>query len=364
MPDCYNSVNPLFEIVMKNFDSRSYSINDFLEWSHTDQLILNPSFQRKSVWTDNAKSYLMDTIVRGKPIPKLFIRQQLNIQTKKSVREVVDGQQRLRTIMGYLNDGFQISKKHNPEFGGLYFSQLDADTQANILNYELAVDLLVNMPDAEVLDIFGRLNSYAVLLNEQEKINSDHFGPFKLLADRLAHSNNAFWLDNGILTNQQILRMGDVAIVADLLISMIEGIRSKKQLKSYYDRYEKEFNHDTHELRTQFEDIVNLIESIFGADLRTSEFSRIHIFYTLFTTLFHMQYGLREADFPRKKITPKDYSRIAARCENIDFIFSTEDIKALDREQMQFLQDSRRATTDAKVRLRRTQFLVALLLDQ
>jgi hypothetical protein len=63
---------------MKNFDSRTYSINDFLEWSKNDQLELNPRFQRRSVWTDSARSYLIDTIVRGKPIPKVFIRQKLN----------------------------------------------------------------------------------------------------------------------------------------------------------------------------------------------------------------------------------------------------------------------------------------------
>src|SRR5207245_2074840 len=96
---------------MKNFDSRTYSINDFLEWEDKKQLELSPKFQRRSVWTDTARSYLMDTIVRGKPIPKIFIRQKINPQTRVSIREVVDGQQRLRTILSYLRDGFQISNK-------------------------------------------------------------------------------------------------------------------------------------------------------------------------------------------------------------------------------------------------------------
>jgi len=41
---------------MKNFDSRTYSINDFLEWYEKGQLQLSPKFQRKSVWTDDALS--------------------------------------------------------------------------------------------------------------------------------------------------------------------------------------------------------------------------------------------------------------------------------------------------------------------
>ena len=43
---------------MKNFDSRTYSINDFLEWHDNGQLQLSPRFQRRSVWTDQARSYL------------------------------------------------------------------------------------------------------------------------------------------------------------------------------------------------------------------------------------------------------------------------------------------------------------------
>src|ERR1700744_4565967 len=100
---------------MKSFDSRTYSINDFVQWSSQNQLVLNPQFQRRAVWSDKAKSYLIDTIVRGKPIPKIFIRQKLNVTTKTSVREVVDGQQRLRTILSYVKDGFPLARRQHPE---------------------------------------------------------------------------------------------------------------------------------------------------------------------------------------------------------------------------------------------------------
>ncbi|MBS3115477.1 DUF262 domain-containing protein, partial [Candidatus Woesearchaeota archaeon] len=97
---------------MKNFDSRTYNIEDFREWSERGQLILNPKFQRRQVWTPSAKSFLIDTILRGDPIPKIFIRQNIDPSTKKSIREVVDGQQRLRTILDFIKDGFVISKIH------------------------------------------------------------------------------------------------------------------------------------------------------------------------------------------------------------------------------------------------------------
>jgi len=54
---------------MKSFDSRVYSVNDYREWEQSGQLILAPRFQRRTVWTEAARSYLMDTIIRGKPMP-------------------------------------------------------------------------------------------------------------------------------------------------------------------------------------------------------------------------------------------------------------------------------------------------------
>lgn len=349
---------------MKNFDTRTYSINDFLEWSNNKQLELNPKFQRRSVWTDNARSYLMDTIVRGKPMPKVFIRQRLNVHTHQSIREVVDGQQRLRTILSFLKDGFVISKKHNPTYGGLYFSQLnqvDEEIQANILNYEVSADLLVNMPDSEILDIFGRLNSYSVTLNEQEKINANHFGPFKTLADSLAYAFNNFWTNNKILADKEVLRMADVTLCADLLIAMTEGIKSKKQIKTYYDIYEKEFNFDPEPLSQNFVNVIATIQGIFNNDIKSTEFRRIHVFYTLFTSIYHLLYGLPGIDKPRMNIQQEHYAKIENSLRKINIIFS-EDNNQLSAEDEQFLEDSRRATTDTTVRERRTNYVIDLIL--
>ena len=43
---------------MKSFDSRAYSINDFVEWDKQHQLELNPVFQRRPVWSDKAEKLL------------------------------------------------------------------------------------------------------------------------------------------------------------------------------------------------------------------------------------------------------------------------------------------------------------------
>lgn len=349
---------------MKSFDSRAYSINDFVEWDKQGQLELNPFFQRRPVWSDKAKSYLMDTILRGKPIPKIFIRQKINVSTKTSIREVVDGQQRLRTILSFIKDGFTVSRRQNPEHGGVLFSQLDEDVQSAVLSYEVAVDLLINLPDSEVLDIFSRLNSYAVVLNEQEKINASHFGPFKVLADKIGFKYNQYWMKQGILAPRTILRMQEVNLVADLLIAMIEGIRSKKRIKGYYAAYEKEFEHDVDVLEAEFDLTIENIRLVYPDGLSSTEFSRNHLFYTLFTAVYHCRYGLTG------RLPPKDIDfaepAVAQRARNgldrISEIFETSaDLESLSPAERQFVQDSRRATTDEAVRERRTRFLLTLM---
>lgn len=346
---------------MKSYDSRTYSINDFLEWDKAGQLELNPRFQRRHVWTDKAKSYLMDTILRGKPIPKIFIRQKINVSTKTSTRDVVDGQQRLRTILSFIKDGFVISKSQNQDYGGLKFSQLPEEVQAQVLAYEVSVDLLINLPDSEVLDIFSRLNSYAVLLNEQEKINADHFGPFKVLADKVGHKYNEYWTGQGILTAKNLVRMLEVNLVADLLIASIEGIKSKKQIKKYYDQYEKTFEEDTDALEARFDRVVSAIASLFPEGLTDTEFRRPHVFYSLFTTVMHCLYGLPNCAEPRKQIEGPAKEMARNALERIEEIFEAENLADLATPEQQFLQDCRRATTDEAVRQRRTVYLLSLL---
>jgi AcrR family transcriptional regulator len=346
---------------MKSYDSRTYSINDFVEWDAARQLELNPQFQRRPVWTDKAKSYLIDTILRGKPIPKIFIRQKINVTTKTSIREVVDGQQRLRTILSFIKDGFVVSKRHHPEYGGLLFSQLPEPVQAQVLAYEVSVDLLINLPDPEVLDIFSRLNSYAVILNEQEKINADHFGPFKALSDKIGHKYYHYWTDEDILTPKSIVRMQEVNLVADLLIAMIEGIKSKKQIKKFYDLYETSFDKDVDLLEQRFDAVIAKISDLYPEGLSNTEFRRQHLFYSLFTAVAHCLFGLPHLPAHPNPLTGPALQAARNSLDRVQEIFQVDDIALLTRQEQQFIEDSRRATTDEKVRERRTSFLLNLI---
>src|SRR5271156_1252716 len=198
------------------FSTRNYSIRDFEEWNARGELVLQPKFQRRDVWSDKARSYLIDTIIRGKPIPKIYMRQDVNLKTRRTIREIVDGQQRLSTVLKFLKDGFKISRSHHEELGGKTFSGLDGDTQLDILKYEFAVDLLQDMPDGEGFNVFARINTYSEKLKPQELRNSKWFGDFKSCVYLLSEEFTTFFVANKVFSEKSILRMAEAEFISDL----------------------------------------------------------------------------------------------------------------------------------------------------
>jgi len=67
---------------------RSISVNDFVRWNDERTLLLSPKFQRRRVWPPKARAFLIDTILRGLPIPKLYMRQLLDMRSSKTAHEI------------------------------------------------------------------------------------------------------------------------------------------------------------------------------------------------------------------------------------------------------------------------------------
>jgi hypothetical protein len=149
-----------------------FRVSDFLAWQRDRALELNPNFQRRPVWKPGAKSYLIDTILRGLPVPIIFLRDmRSDLKTLKPKRDVVDGQQRIRTLIAYIEplllndfdpdrDGFTISKAHNEELAGKSFDELPGEYKQRILDYQFSVhSFAADTDDRDILQIFARMNA-------------------------------------------------------------------------------------------------------------------------------------------------------------------------------------------------------------
>ena len=301
------------------FNTRNYSVRDFEEWRERGELVLAPKFQRREVWNDKARSYLIDTILRGKPIPKLYMRQDVNPTTRKTIREVVDGQQRLRTVLDFIKDAFKISKAHHEEYAGKYFSGLDTGTQREILKYEFVVDLLQDMPDNEVYDLFARINTYSEKLKPQELRNARWFGEFKSSVYLLAKEFVSFLEKNKIFTSKQILRMAEAEFISELLLAIHEGIRELKKdvIDSAYKKYDDQLpNRKRYE--KHFRETIDTIGEIVGAELPELKFRATRLFYPLFCAVYHMKFGLPRLHAPRRTLRTIDYPKLKAALEQVD----------------------------------------------
>ena len=281
-----------------------YKISDFLGWQKAKLLILSPYFQRRSVWSVGAKSYLLDTVVRGLPIPIIFLREQKTDLTRlEHRREVVDGQQRLRTILSFVlpqslpdynpaRDAFQIKEAHNKDLAGRDFNNLPAEIRQRILDYEFSVNVLPSsIDDREVLQIFARMNATGYKLNAQELRNAAYFGEFKTSMFELAAEQLQRWRQWRIFTEDQIARMNEVELTSEFAQLMFRGIvgKSQKALDAIYKDKDEDYP-ERNEVERRFRTTMDSIEQVFDCDL--ASFRTRPRFFGLFAFIYDIQFGL------------------------------------------------------------------------
>ena len=155
-------------------------------------LIINPEYQRgPGLWPAGARSYFIDTILTGFPFPKLYFYEYIDRENKKPRRELVDGQQRARTILAYIADEFAIGG--DSEYKGQRFRDLPPETQERFLSYSVAVDVVRNATRGDILQKFRRMNAYTLPLNRAEQRHATFFGEFKWFINSVTDSYAEFF---------------------------------------------------------------------------------------------------------------------------------------------------------------------------
>ena len=84
------------------WESYSHPISDIRDWDDNNRLELKPDFQRNEVWSRAAQIMLIDTIIKGIPIPKIYIKSVMH--NGNTYRVVIDGQQRLTAILKFVKN--------------------------------------------------------------------------------------------------------------------------------------------------------------------------------------------------------------------------------------------------------------------
>ncbi len=137
---------------------------------YKNKIWLNPEYQRESVWTLSQKQLFIDSLFLEIDIPKLYFRA---IDKETFEYEVVDGQQRLRTISGFFGDEFRMppdaDNVDEEPVGDRAFSELHTDLQMQLRDVNLDVVVLsAAYTDDDIEETFLRLQN-GTPLNAPEK---------------------------------------------------------------------------------------------------------------------------------------------------------------------------------------------------
>lgn len=268
-------------------DYEIVTIADFYQWFKAGTIELSAKYQRNKVWNENARSYLMDSIVRGFPIPPIFMRKRFDVDTSDTFREVIDGQQRLTAILDFLNDDLQILPSHNSEYSHKFYSSLTDQQKEEILSYKISSGIVVERKDSVIYEMFARLNSNNYMLNKQEIRNAVYWGPFKVFIYNEAAIYHDFFADNGVFGDKNFSRMDDALLMTSLSMYLLKGIvrETPKILDNIYLEYDNKFEESeavSEQLKVTFQVIQYLFKKV---STSIYPFNKKNYFYTLFVVI-------------------------------------------------------------------------------
>jgi hypothetical protein len=333
---------------MAELDSQPKSIQSLYAWYAEGQLWVNRRYQRKLVWTLEEKQKLVESAMKKYPIPAVLLAER-----EEGGYEVIDGLQRIHTLVSFIEMGFPTSDERyfavsefptaNTRAGEALFTVtkdvplLSAKEVGTLLDYSLAVSVMRGATNAEVDDVFARINTYGHRLSDQERrqagvqnefsrsvrqisagLRGDASGDILALSEmptisidlpKAKHgyevsAKEVFWVEHGILRATDLRDSMDEQCVADIAASVMGGLlipRSKDALDLVYQDGADESvrindaiaTYGADKMSAEFKFIVDEIRSVVGGlngggKLRDLLFAHrtTNPFPALFTVLF------------------------------------------------------------------------------
>lgn len=161
-------------------DAETTNIDDLIIDMKENDFLIRPAYQRAEVINAKKASGIIESMMLGIPLPTIFVYRRTD-----GICEVVDGQQRLLSILAFIGDSkyendendvsekmhkLEESKKENYKLtkplsildvGGQRFSELPDDLQEKIWDFELSIVYIdqESNPNFDPIDLFIRLNN-------------------------------------------------------------------------------------------------------------------------------------------------------------------------------------------------------------
>lgn len=337
---------------------RTQDISWFLDLAEKGQLDLDPPYQRRSVWSTMEKRFFIDTIMNNYPAPPIFLHKSLD-DNGRATYHVVDGKQRLTTILEFhrneirLPDDFKdksLSKK--------FWSDLDRESRETFWNYTLIVEMISDVSEPSVRDIFERFNRNSRKLTSQELRHAKYDGWFISTVEDEAKKSE--WAKFGLSSASRVKRMADVQFISELyavvIRQKIEGFDQDKidELYAEFEDIEELAAFDEVRFASEIDRVRSyLMKLLIINDEFVKDFRIQTHFYTLWSII-----ALEEDRLLHEREVARRYS------EFMDMVRQDEDETNVDSAVKEYRDNMRGAVTDLSRREARYNALSSVILSE
>jgi hypothetical protein len=232
------------------------------------KLVTQPDFQRYFVWDKTKCGRLIESALLDIPLPIIYLSEE-----NDGKEYVIDGQQRLTAFFSFMDGIFPLDSrdfkltglKVFPELNNKLFKEMDEQVQDKIRYYKIRTITFRKESDPNLkFEIFERLNTGAVSLNDQELRNCIYRGPYNDLLKDLANDNDFRYL---LGLDRPEKRMKDVELVLRWAAFYINSyLNYKPPVKSFLNNNMIEYQYiksdKANELRKSFKNAVMIIRSL------------------------------------------------------------------------------------------------------
>lgn len=279
-----------------DYNSSEQTISWFKDRYLEGNLEIKPPYQRRPVWAPRQKSNLVESILLALPVPEIYIHSTTSAEGATHYA-VVDGQQRIRSVLQFVGidkeegekefNGFSLEGlQEDSEWRNTTFVDLAPKKREKFFGYKLSVRFLSDATDADVRDMFRRLNKFVTKLSDQELRNAIYSGPFIQLSNLLADDD--YWAENGVVSPAIIRRMKDIEFISELLIGLMDGPQGGggQVIDDYYrqmEAYEDEFP-DQKQVKKLYDRTLSAVQSIFP-EIKKVRWRNRTDFYSMFVAI-------------------------------------------------------------------------------
>ena len=252
-----------------DYDTKEYPV-EVLVQKYRDGLdrdtneLYVPDYQRDMVWDDVRQSKFIESVFLGLPIPYIFVAD-LPPEDKEDLArlEIVDGTQRIRTLDRFLNNELTLcGLKKLEKLNNFKFSDLPLGRQRRFNRASLRMIVLTEEANEEIRrDLFERINTGSVELNDMEKRRGISPGPFVNLLEELAKSNQFRKLCP--FSEALVRRREPEEFVLRFFAYLHNYKKFDRQVNLFLNEYIEANNHDRideNSMRDEFHSMLDFVE--------------------------------------------------------------------------------------------------------